>query len=237
MIAGIEMTRILTIGLVAAAAVAVAAAQPADPSRTLPAMATTKLAASLVSAKAHAKHLWRDTPPTNPDGTVTAYIEIARGDRTKYEFDMARNQRAIDRIVPEKIGGYVVNYGFVPQTVSYDGDPFDALVIGPPIDGGSLVRGVIVGLFLMEDEKGHDAKVVLSRTDARRQAAACLDGRVEEGDGRFLQPLQGRAAGAVLESRRLGIDRAGPRSRDHDPRVLPEVCGAIRRRLLALTTA
>ena len=158
--------RILTIGLVAAAAVAVTAAQPADPSRTLPAMATTKLAASLVSAKAHARHLWRDMPPTNPDGTVTAYIEIARGDRTRYEFDMARNQRAIDRIVPEKIGGYVVNYGFVPQTVSYDGDPFDALVIGPPIDGGSLVRGIIVGLFLMEDEKEHDAKVVLSRTDA-----------------------------------------------------------------------
>jgi len=140
--------------------------QPADPSRVLPPPATTKLAASLASAKAHAKHVWRDTPPTNADGTVNAYIEIARGDRNKWEFDMARNQRAIDRVVPEKIGGYVVNYGFVPQTVSYDGDPFDALVLGPAIEGGSLVRGVIVGLFLMEDEKGHDAKVVLSLLDA-----------------------------------------------------------------------
>ena len=140
--------------------------QPADPSRVLPPQATTKLAASLASAKAHAKHVWRDLPPTNADGTVNAYIEIARGDRNKWEFDMARNQRAIDRVVPEKIGGYVVNYGFVPQTVSYDGDPFDALVLGPAIEGGSLVRGVIVGLFLMEDEKGHDAKVVLSLLDA-----------------------------------------------------------------------
>ena len=140
--------------------------QPADPSRVLPPPATTKLAASLASAKAHAKHVWRDTPPTNADGTVNAYIEIARGDRNKWEFDMARNQRAIDRVIPEKIGGYVVNYGFVPQTVSYDGDPFDALVLGPAIEGGSLVRGVIVGLFLMEDEKGHDAKVVLSLLDA-----------------------------------------------------------------------
>ena len=159
------MTKRLTFGVVVTA-VAVTLAQPADPSRTLPPMATTKLAASLASAKAQAKHIWRDTPPTNADGTVNAYIEIARGDRTKYEFDMARNQRTVDRIVPEKIGGYVVNYGFVPQTVSYDGDPFDALVIGPPIDGGTVVRGVIVGLFLMEDEKGHDAKVVLSRVDA-----------------------------------------------------------------------
>jgi inorganic pyrophosphatase len=39
-------------------------------------------------------------------------------------------------------------------------------VLGPAIEGGTLVRGVIVGLFLMEDEKGHDAKVVLSRIDA-----------------------------------------------------------------------
>jgi inorganic pyrophosphatase len=159
------MTKRLTFGLVVAA-VAVTLAQPADPSRSLPAMATTKLAASLAGAKAHAKHVWRDTPPTNADGTVNAYVEIARGDRNKWEFDIAKNQRAIDRVIPEKLGGYVVNYGFVPQTVSYDGDPFDALVLGPPIDGGSLVKGVIVGLFLMEDEKGADAKVVLSLLDA-----------------------------------------------------------------------
>jgi inorganic pyrophosphatase len=57
-----------------------------------------------------------------------------------------------------------VNYGFVPQTISYDGDPFDALVLGPPIPGGRLVRGVIVGFMLMEDEKGWDGKVVLSLT-------------------------------------------------------------------------
>ncbi len=169
------MTRILTLGT-AVLLSAVTMAQPADPSRTLPAMATTKLAASLASAKAHAKHVWRDTPPTNADGSVNAYIEIARGDRNKYEFDMGRNQRAIDRVVPEKIGGYVVNYGFVPQTVSYDGDPFDALVLGPPIDGGTVVRGVIVGLFLMEDEKGHDGKVVLSRTGASGKPLHALTG-------------------------------------------------------------
>ena len=131
---------------------------------TLPASAAAQLVQSLEAARAHSQHVWRDTPPGNADGTVNAYIEISRGDRRKWELDMRANTRAIDRMIPESVGGYPVNYGFVPQTVSYDGDPFDALVLGPPIDGGTTVRGVIVGLMYMEDEKGLDSKVVLSRT-------------------------------------------------------------------------
>jgi inorganic pyrophosphatase len=133
---------------------------------TLPATAVKTLAASLNAARAHKAHDWRDTLPTNSDGTVNAYIEIGRGDRRKWEFNMRTNRPAIDRMIPASIGGYPVNYGFVPQTVSYDGDPFDILVLGPPIEGGRLVRGAIVGLMLMEDEKGPDAKVVVSTLDA-----------------------------------------------------------------------
>jgi len=133
---------------------------------TLPAAAVRTLQASLEAARAHTRHMWRDTPPTNSGGTVNAYIEIARGDRRKWEFDMRANRRAIDRMMPESIGGYPVNYGFVPQTVSYDGDPFDALVLGPPLPDGRLVRGIAVGVMYMEDEKGLDSKVVLSRVDA-----------------------------------------------------------------------
>jgi inorganic pyrophosphatase len=66
------------------------------------------------------------------------------------------NARVIDRMIPEDIGGYPVNYGFVPQTVSYDGDPFD--VLGPPLPDGRLLRGVIAGVMFMEDEKGLDSK-------------------------------------------------------------------------------
>ena len=128
----------------------------------LPATAVARLAQSLEAARAHPRHVWRDTPPTNADGTVNAYIEISRGDRRKWELDMRTNARAIDRMIPESVGGYPVNYGFVPQTVFYDGDPFDALVLGPPIEGGTMVRGVVVGLMYMEDEKGLDSKVVLS---------------------------------------------------------------------------
>ena len=139
------------------------AAQTARPvPSVLPEGATASLAASLGAARPHARHVWRDTPPTAADGTVNAYIEIARGDRRKWEFDMRANARAIDRVMPPEVGGYPVNYGFVPQTISYDGDPFDVLVLGPPIDGGRLVHGTIVGLMLMEDEKGLDSKVVVS---------------------------------------------------------------------------
>jgi inorganic pyrophosphatase len=142
---------------------AVIAQMPVAISNELPAVATTQLARSLDEARAYSRHLWRDTPPLNDDGTVNGYVEISRGDRRKWEYRMARNARDIDRMIPERVGGYPVNYGFVPQTVSYDGDPFDVLVLGPPIDGGRVVRGVIVGLLVMEDEKGFDAKVVISR--------------------------------------------------------------------------
>jgi len=100
----------------------------------------------------------------NDDRTVNAYIEIGRGDRRKWELDISANSRAIDRMIPIDVGGYPVNYGIVPQTISYDGDPFDALVLGPEIPGGSFVRGVIVGVMFMEDTNEPDSKVVLSRT-------------------------------------------------------------------------
>jgi inorganic pyrophosphatase len=152
------------LNLIAIAAVpCLVAAQSGEGSlELLPAAASAQLAQSLEAASAHPKHVWRDTPPLNDDGSVHAYIEISRGDRRKWEFDMRANDRAIDRMMPAAVGGYPVNYGFVPQTVSYDGDPFDALVLGPPLDGGLLVRGVVVGVMFMEDEKGPDSKVVLS---------------------------------------------------------------------------
>jgi inorganic pyrophosphatase len=135
-------------------------AQP--PLNVLPATATAQLSASLKASAAHPRHVWRDTAPMADDGTVNAYIEISRGDRRKWEFDIRANALAIDRVIAEDVGGYPINYGFVPQTISYDGDPFDALVLGPPLSGGTVVPGAIVGLLYMDDEKGIDSKVVLS---------------------------------------------------------------------------
>jgi inorganic pyrophosphatase len=168
----------------------VALAQPSL--EVLPPAAVTQLARSLEAAAPHTRHVWRDSPPMNPDGTVNGYIEIPRGDRRKYEFDMRKNERAIDRVIPRRIGGYPVNYGFVPQTVSYDGDPFDVLVLGPALPAGQLVRGVIVGLMFMEDEKGLDSKVVLSPIGRDGRARYELTPRVrDEIAGYFRKYKQG----------------------------------------------
>lgn len=137
-----------------------------EPPAELPAGAVKKLQVSLRASRLHPTHVWRDTPPTNPDGTINAYVEIPRGERRKWEFDMAANASAVDRVIPEDIGGYPVNYGFVPQTVSYDGDPFDALVLGPPFASGTAVRGKPVALMQMHDDGVVDAKVVLSPVDS-----------------------------------------------------------------------
>ena len=139
-----------------------AAQHLAAPPDLLPAPAVAALAKSLDASQSHASHVWRDTPPFDADGTVNGYVEIPRGERRKWEFDMRANALALDRVIPADVGGYPVNYGFVPQTVSYDGDPFDVLVLGPPLPGGRIVRGRIVGLMIMEDEKGADSKVVVS---------------------------------------------------------------------------
>lgn len=137
----------------------------------LPPTATTRLVESLTVARSHDRHVWRDMPPRNADGTVNAYVEITRGERRKWEFDMAANALRLDRTLPAAVGGFPVNYGYVPQTISFDGDPFDALVLGASVDRGQLVTGVVVGIMFMEDEKGHDSKVVLVPPSAGQAAA------------------------------------------------------------------
>ena len=156
------MHRAAALAVVLLTVPAAAAERDARAPATLPAQASTQLSRSLEGAERHPSHVWRDTPPLNEDGTLNGYVEIARGDRRKWEFDMGANRRALDRTIPADVGGYPVNYGFVPQTVSYAGDPLDVLVLGPAIEGARLVRGVIVGLMHMQDEKGLDSKVVVS---------------------------------------------------------------------------
>lgn len=144
------------------------------PPRTLPSAAREQLVTSLRVSRQHKAHVWRDTPPINADGTLNGYIEIPLGEHRKWEFSMEANVRAIDRVMPPDVGGYPVNYGFVPQTVSYDGDPFDILVLGPALPGGSVVRGISVGVMFMEDEKGLDSKVVVSPLDGNGRARYTL---------------------------------------------------------------
>jgi inorganic pyrophosphatase len=163
---GAAFAAVLILGAQSTGCVGRPAIAPAPPTISvpdeLPATAATKLANSLAAARRHAHHVWRDPPAINGDGTVNAYVEIARDDVRKFELDMAANAVKVDRVMPPEIGGYPINYGIVPQTISYDGDPFDALVTGPPIRSGTMIKGIVIALMQMTDEKGLDSKVVLS---------------------------------------------------------------------------
>jgi inorganic pyrophosphatase len=170
----------------------------------LPARASDALLEALAEARPQGHNTWRDTEPFNADGTLNGYIEIPRGERTKWEFDIGMNRREVDRVLPESMPGYPVNYGFVPQTQSYDGDPFDVLVLGPPLEGGSLVRGVIVGIMNMADEKGPDMKVVTSVVGSHGEPLHALSPAEQTRIGAWFASYKAHEAAQGKWSRVLG---------------------------------
>lgn len=120
-------------------------------------------------------NLWRDTKPFNADGTLNAYVEISLGSRDKYELDIENNKLELDRVIHESVGGYPINYGIVPGTFSWDGDPFDVVVLGPKVESGTPIKTKIIGIYHMVDEKGFDPHLVASPVDANGDALFALD--------------------------------------------------------------
>jgi inorganic pyrophosphatase len=91
---------------------------------------------------------------------VDVIVEIPKGSRNKYEFDLRLNRIRLDRMLFTATG-YPGDYGFVPDTLAEDGDPIDALVLlEEPTFPGCLVRSRIVAVFWMRDEEGPDAKLL-----------------------------------------------------------------------------
>ena len=88
-------------------------------------------------------------------------IEIpANSSPIKYELDKDSGALFVDRFMGTCMF-YPCNYGFVPQTLSEDGDPVDVLVYTPfALQHGSVVRSRAIGVLKMEDESGIDAKVI-----------------------------------------------------------------------------
>lgn len=88
-------------------------------------------------------------------------IEIPmNSDPVKYEIDDETGVVMVDRFMLAAMH-YPCNYGYVPQTISEDGDPVDVLVLSPfPIQIGAVIKCRAVGVLNMEDEAGGDAKVL-----------------------------------------------------------------------------
>jgi inorganic pyrophosphatase len=92
---------------------------------------------------------------------VNVIIEIPlRGEPVKYEVDKETGAMFVDRFMNTAMH-YPCNYGYIPHTLSEDGDPVDVLVVTPiPVITGAVVRCRAIGMLRMEDEKGPDAKVL-----------------------------------------------------------------------------
>jgi len=92
---------------------------------------------------------------------VNVIIEIPRyGDPIKYEVDKETGAMFVDRFMSTAMH-YPCNYGYIPQTLSDDGDPADVLVLAPfPLVTGSVVRCRPIGVLEMDDEAGGDAKIL-----------------------------------------------------------------------------
>lgn len=92
---------------------------------------------------------------------INVIVEIPRhADPVKYEVDKGTGTMFVDRFLTTAMY-YPSNYGYVPQTLSEDGDPVDVLAVTPfRLLPGSVVRCRPVGMLEMEDEAGPDAKIL-----------------------------------------------------------------------------
>jgi inorganic pyrophosphatase len=92
---------------------------------------------------------------------INVIIEIpSHSDPVKYEVDKETGAMFVDRFMSSAMH-YPCNYGYVPHTLSLDGDPVDVLVVTPvPLIAGSVIACRPVGVLKMTDESGDDAKVL-----------------------------------------------------------------------------
>ena len=98
---------------------------------------------------------------------IEVIVEIPKGTRNKYEADSA-GAIWLDRLLFTSTR-YPEDYGYVPETLALDGDPLDALVLlEEPTFPGCHIKARPVGVFLMQDEEGRDAKLLcVPATDPR----------------------------------------------------------------------
>jgi inorganic pyrophosphatase len=91
---------------------------------------------------------------------VKCVVEIPKGSRNKYEYDHEYGGIKLDRFLSSSVV-YPTDYGYIPETLSEDGDPLDALIcVSEPTFPGCIVLCDPIGVFDMEDEHGIDAKVL-----------------------------------------------------------------------------
>ena len=106
-------------------------------------------------------NIWHDIDEKRiTSDEFVAVIEIAKGSKKKYELDKETGLIKLDRILHTSTM-YPANYGFIPKTLSGDGDPLDVLVLSSEaLDPLVLVKCYPVGMMIMLDDGEKDEKII-----------------------------------------------------------------------------
>ena len=107
-------------------------------------------------------HAWHDLAPgPHPPEEITVVVEIPQGSRNKYELDKGTGLFKLDRVLHSAVH-YPGDYGFIPRTLSLDGDPCDALVlVAEPSFPGCRIDARPIGVLRMLDQGEPDEKIVV----------------------------------------------------------------------------
>jgi len=115
-------------------------------------------------------NLDRVGPGINFPNEINVVVEIpAHSDPVKYELDKKTGAMFVDRFMSTAMH-YPCNYGYVPHTLSKDGDLVDVMVVTTyPLISGSVIRCRPIGVLKMTDESGDDAKILAVPADKLSQ--------------------------------------------------------------------
>ena len=120
------------------------------------------------------KNFWHDIESgIDIPEIINVIVEIPKGSMNKYEYDKKHNLIKLDRVLFSPFH-YPCDYGLVPQTLSEDGDPLDAMVlVTNPTYPGILIEARPIGLLQMKDDGKIDDKIIcVSTNDPRYLHAA-----------------------------------------------------------------
>lgn len=106
-------------------------------------------------------NLYKDVSPgDNAPEEINVVVEITKGSPNKYEYDEDNGYITLDRVIYSSVY-FPFEYGFMPQTLSEDGDPLDIVLLSThPSIPGCVVKARPIGILLMEDEAGEDNKII-----------------------------------------------------------------------------
>jgi inorganic pyrophosphatase len=105
-------------------------------------------------------HPWHDLSYGHFPDKIEVFIEVSKNSMLKYELDKSSGILRLDRVLYSAVH-YPGDYGFIPRTLSEDGDPMDVLIISNfPVQSGVIVSARIIGILFMVDGDEKDEKII-----------------------------------------------------------------------------